>query len=111
MARELAISMEHGMRNHQQISVHNKTLVLASVNSSQYPSITSSAECSTTNYIQKTASQFPAFNCLNWGHQVPEKNVFHVANNAITEDYEITSQKVAENLANKEMARSKTRKK
>ena len=43
--------------------------------------------------------------------RVPEKNVFHVANNAITEDYEITSQKVAEDLANKEMAQSKTRKK
>ena len=67
MARELAISMERGMRNHHQISAHNKTLVLASVKSIQYPSITCSAEWSTTNYIQKTASQFPAFNCLNWG--------------------------------------------
>ena len=67
MARELAISMERGMLSHHQISAHNKTLVLASVNSIQYPSFTSSAEWSTTNYIQKPASQFPAFNCLNWG--------------------------------------------
>ena len=52
-ALELAIIMELGMRNQQQIQQHNKILNPASVNAIQFPNNSQTPNWSTSNYLER----------------------------------------------------------